>query len=294
MYLTFFGFAEKPFNATPDPRFLYISAGHRDALAQLRYGVQERKGFIVLTGEVGTGKTTLLQVLRQRLDARTATSFVSHSTLSFDGILEYVLEDLGIAKGEQSRVQRLLALRRFLVERERNGQTTVLMLDEAQNLAPETLEEIRLLSNLDSPTDKLLQIVLAGQPELAVKLDLPELRQLKDRIALRCHVAPLTPEDTREYIRNRLRIAGAPDLELFTDDAQRRIMEYSAGIPRRINILCDHCLLFAYADQERRVDKHIVGEAVEYLKTNSQAQPASRRSRAPKQRLLLRWGWPSP
>lgn len=290
MYLTFYGLKDRPFNATPDSRFLYLGSGHRDALAQLRYGVQERKGFIVLTGQVGTGKTTLLHVLRQRLTEQTACSFVVHSTLSFDGILEYVLDDLGIAKGEQSRAQRLIAFNKFLIERERTGQSTVLVLDEAQHLAPSTLEEIRLLSNFETPTNKLLQILLVGQPELQTKLQLPELQQLKERIALRCHIQPLTVEETRDYIRTRLRIAGARDLGLFTDDALSRITEYSSGIPRRINILCDHCLLFGYADQERHIDKHLVDQAVQYLEKGTSLQRPGRGIRGSKARLILRWG----
>jgi general secretion pathway protein A len=290
MYLNFYGLAEKPFNATPDPRFLYISAAHRDALAQLRYGVEERKGFIVLTGRVGTGKTTLLQVLRQRLNPQTAISFVTHSTLPFDGILEYILDDLGIAKGEQTRAQRLMNLNRFLVDHERTGQTAVLVLDEAQNLTPTTLEEIRLLSNFETPSSKLLQIVLVGQPELKAKLDVPELHQLKERIALRCQIAPLALDEAREYIRTRLRIAGARDLGIFSDDALGKIMEYSGGIPRRINILCDHCLLFGYADQLRHVDKRVVEQAIEYLRDGNQPHGArKRKAHAGKRNLALRW-----
>src|SRR5437879_3054192 len=236
MYLTFYGLTEKPFNATPDPRFLYMSAAHREALAQLLYGAQERKGFIVLTGKVGTGKTTLLHALRQRLDGQTAISFVVNSSLSFDGILEYVLEDLGIAKGGESRAQRLMAFNSFLIERERTGQNTVLILDEAQNLSSATLEEIRLLSNFETPTTKLLQILLVGQPELKAKLHLPELQQLAQRIGLRCQIPPLTPEEAREYIRTRLRIAGASDLGVFTDQAGNRRAEASGGSPRRRNM----------------------------------------------------------
>src|SRR3989442_7158476 len=164
MYLTFYGLTEKPFNATPDPRFLYMSPGHREALAQLQYGVLERKGFIVLTGEVGTGKTTLLHALRQRLDGQTAISFVFNSTLPFEGILEYVLEDFGIAKGAESQAQRLIALNNFLINHARTGQNTVLILDEAQNLDPTTLEQIRLLSNFETPTEKLLQILSPPPP----------------------------------------------------------------------------------------------------------------------------------
>jgi len=290
MYLAFYGLKEKPFNPTPDPRFVYMSPAHKDALAQLLYGVQERRGFIVLTGKVGTGKTTMLQMLRQRLNGRVAISSVVHSTMSFDGILEYALQDFGIAKGEQSRAQRLIALNNFLMERERSGQNSVLVLDEAQNLAPSTLEEIRLLSNFETPTNKLLQILLVGQPELKAKLQLPELHQLKERIGLRCQIPPLTPEDTRQYIRTRLRIAGAPDLGLFTEPALGRITEYSGGIPRRINILCDHCLLFGYADQARRIDKHTVDEAIRYLEDGI---PRRRRAGRPHRltaQLVCRWG----
>jgi len=269
MYLNFYGLAEKPFTTVSDPRFLYMSAAHKDALAQLVDGVQERKGFIVVTGRVGTGKTTLLHALRQRLEGQAATSFVSHSTLSFDGILEYLLDDLGIAKGEESRVQRLIALKRFLVDRERAGQKTVLIVDEAQNLAPSTLEDIRLLSNFESATNKLLQIVLAGQPELEAKLNLPELQQLQERIALWCHIPALSAAETAEYIRTRLRVAGALDSGLFTESAVARIAHYAAGIPLRINIVCDHCLAFGYADQERQISKNTVNQTITYLQSRT-------------------------
>ena len=289
MYLTFYGLTEKPFNATPDPRFLYLNPAHREALAQLLYGVRERKGFIVLTGKAGTGKTTLLHALRQRLDGQTAVSFVVHSALPFDGILEYVLEDLGIAKSGESRAQRLIALNSFLIERERTGQNTVLILDEAQNLAPSTLEEIRLLSNFETPTTKLLQILLVGQPELKAKLQLPELAQLTQRIGVGCQVPTLTLGEAREYIRTRLRIAGARDLGLFTDAAVERITARSGGIPRLISTVCDHCLLFGYADQERRIGRHIVNQAIEYLEEGMPPQCTVWQLRGPKARRLSRW-----
>ena len=274
MYLKFYGLLEKPFNATPDPRFLYMSPGHREALAQLYYGTQERKGFILLTGKVGTGKTTLLHALRQRLDGQTAVSFIFTSTLPFDDMLEYVLVDLGIGKREESRARRIIAFNDFLVERERFRQNTVLIIDEAQNLTSETMEQVRLLSNFETATTKLLQILLVGQPELRVKLELPELRQLKQRISLRCQILPLTVEEARMYIRYRLRIAGARDLGLFTDEAIERIAEYSGGIPRVINVLGDHSLLFGYADQTRRIDRSSVNEAIEYME---QGMPRQRR-----------------
>lgn len=288
MYLTFYGLAEKPFNPTPDPRFLYLSPGHRESLAQLHYGAQERKGFIVLTGKVGTGKTTLLHALRQRLDGRTAISYVFNSALSFNGILEYALEDLGIAKREESRVRRIMALNNFLIERERAGQNTVLVIDEAQNLAPETLEQVRLLSNFETTTAKLLQIVLVGQPELKAKLDLPELRQLKQRVGLRCQIPPLTPDETAQYIRSRLRIAGASDNRIFGDSAIERITQYACGIPRVINTLGDHCLLFGYADQQRRIDRAAVDQAIEYME---EGMPTRRRVRSLGGRRRSRSGW---
>src|SRR3989475_8280324 len=285
MYLNFYGLNEKPFNPTPDPRFLYMSPGHREALAQLHYGTQERKGFIVLTGKVGTGKTTLLQALRRRLDGDTAVSYVFHSTLPFDGILEYILEDLGISKPEESQARRLIALNNFLIERERAGQNTVLVIDEAQNLGAATLEQIRLLSNFETSTTKLLQILLVGQPELKAKLNRPELHQLKQRVGLRCQIPPLTLEEARAYIRTRLRIAGARDLGLFADSAVDRISAYAGGIPRLINTVCDHCLLFGYADQKRRIDRPIVNQAIEYLEEGTRPRPKVRDLRGAKNGL---------
>ena len=290
MYLTFYGLAEKPFNPTPDPRFLYMTPGHREALAQLQYGVQERKGFIVLTGEVGTGKTTLVHALQQRLNGQTAVAFGFNSALPFDGILEYALNDFGISNAGESRAQHLIALNNFLTERERAGQNTVLILDEAQNLDAATLEQVRLLSNFETPTHKLLQILLVGQPELKAKLELPELRQLKQRVGLRCRISPLTPAEARMYIRTRLRIAGCPDLGLFSETAVNRIVEYSRGIPRLINIVSDHCLLFGYADQKRRIDQQIVNQAVDYLEEGPPAQRRLKSPRGARRPARFRWG----
>ena len=290
MYLSFYGLTEKPFNATPDPKFLYMSPAHREALAQLLYGTQERKGFIALTGKVGTGKTTLLHALCQRLNGQSAVSFVVNSALPFDQFLEYVLEDLGINKVAESRAQRLIALNKFLIEQQRAGQNTVLIVDEAQNLDPLTLEQIRLLTNFETPTSKLLQILLVGQPELKSRLNLPELRQLKQRIALRCQIPALTLEETRSYIRTRLRIAGARDLGLFVDSAVGRISAYSGGIPRLINTVCDHCLLFGYADQKRRIDRHVVDQAIKYLEDGKRPQHRIKGASGGWSRRALRWG----
>jgi len=265
VYLQFYGLKEKPFGATPDPRFLYLAPSHREALAQLVYGVQEKKGFLVLTGEVGTGKTTLLHALLGRFDASTAVAFVFNSTLGVDGILEYALEDFGIPAAGQTRAQRLVALNGFLVERRRTGQNTVLIIDEAQNLDDGALEQIRLLSNFETATDKLLQILLVGQPELRERLTVPQLRQLKQRLALRCQILPLSEEETGGYIRARLRIAGARDSGIFESEAVARIAKYAGGIPRIINSVCDHSLLIGYADQCRRIDEDVVEEAIRYL-----------------------------
>jgi general secretion pathway protein A len=283
MDFAFFGLQEAPFTPTPNPRFLHLTPAHREALAQLLYGIQQKKGFMLLTGEVGTGKTTLLQALLQRLDETTAVAFITNSMLGFDGILEYVLEDLGIAKpGEASLAQRLFALQNFLVERQRAGQNTVLILDEAQDLDPPTLERIRLLSNFETASEKILQILLAGQPEVRAKLDLPELRQLKQRIGLRCSIPALPLEQVGDYIKTRLRIAGAHDLGLFSLEAVTRIAEWSGGIPRLINIVCDHCLLFAYADQVRRIGRDIVEDAITYMQDGE-------RRRSTRRGLLRRW-----
>ena len=282
MYLTFYGLQEKPFNSTPDPRFLFMTAGHREGLAQLVYGVQEQKGFIVLTGEVGTGKTTLLHALLKRLEADTAVSFIFNSALSFDEILQYMLKDFGIPELGDSRVERLIALNNFLIERRRAGQNTVVIFDEAQNLEPPILEQIRLLSNFETPTEKLLQIVLVGQPELKTKLQISSLRQLRQRIGLRCNIPALSEEETRDYIRTRLRIAGARDLRIFTDAAVRRIAQYAGGIPRMINILCDHCLITGYARQKRRIEKDIVEEAIHYLDEGERPSFSRRFRRLPR------------
>jgi general secretion pathway protein A len=265
MYLSFYELKEKPFNATPDPNFLHLTPGHREALSQLVYGVQESRGFIVLTGPVGTGKTTLLQAFFRRCDGEVEIAFIPFSMLSFDEILTYMLNRLGVTETIDSRVQQLQTLHNLLIDRRRAGQKTVLVIDEAQNLDPMTLEQIRLLSNFESPTEKLLQILLVGQPELKAKLELPELHQLKQRIGLCCAIPSLTLDESREYIRHRLRIAGAKDVHLFTEDAERRIAKYTEGIPRLLNIVCDHCLLFGYADQQRNVDRRIVRQTIAYL-----------------------------
>jgi general secretion pathway protein A len=278
MYLNFYGFTEAPFSPTPDPRFLYNSARHREALAQLVYGVRERKGFIVLTGEVGTGKTTLLRTLLERLDpAVYRTAYVHNSALPTDGLLEYVLQDWGVKSTAATPAQRLFELNDFLTEQHRRNLCPVLVIDEAQHLSVESLEAIRMLSNFETTSQKLMQILLVGQPELREKLYAPELRQLKQRIALRCHISPLSSEEARLYIRHRLRIAGAGNAGIFTDAAIHRVVDASGGIPRMINSLCDLCLVNGYADSKRRIDAASVAEAIDYLEEGE--RPRWRRPR---------------
>ena len=277
MYLQFYGLREAPFSPTPDPKFLFQSTRHREALAQLIYGVRERKGFMVMSGEIGTGKTTLLRTLLAKLDRDTHVAYIHNSTLEIDGLLEYMLQDWGLKSTGTTQAQRLFELNEFLIDQHRQGLSPVLVIDEAQNLSIATLEAVRLLSNFETTNQKLMQILLVGQPELREKLNVPELRQLKQRIGLRCHIGPLSPEETRLYIRHRLRIAGATDAGIFTDGAIQRITEYSEGTPRVINIVCDHCLLSGYADSKRRIDAGVVDEAIEYLEEGE--RPEWKRSR---------------
>jgi len=288
MYETFYGLKEKPFNTTADPKFLYLTEGHREALAHLLYGVQERRGFIVLTGEVGTGKTTLIRALLQQLDDKTEVAFISQSKLSFDGLLEYMLAIFGIANGTSSQAQRLFAFNHFLAERQRADQNVVLILDEAQNLEPQTLEQIRLLSNYETPTTKLLQLLLVGQPELQKKLRLPELRQLKQRIGLSCSIVPLALQEIRDYICHRLRVAGALDTGLFTDRAMTDIGKYTGGNQRLVNIVCDHCLIIGYGEQKRQIDHAIVARVINYLHDGKQPRRQQRGARQ-RARRAPRW-----
>ena len=273
MYLAFYGLHEKPFSNTPDPRFRFVTERHREVLAQLLYGVTERKGFLMLTGEIGTGKTTLVHTLRQHLDGNTAVALVVNSMLGFDGLLEYALEDFGIPTPGMTRTQRLFTLHQLLVEQLRAGRNVALILDEAQNLDVPTLEQIRLLSNYETASEKLLQILLVGQPELARLLALPELTQLRQRVAHRCRIGPLGTDEVGEYIRTRLRVAGTTDGELFAPAAIERIASYTGGVPRLINTLCDHCLLIGYADQLPRIGRSTVEQAIAVLEGEGEDAP---------------------
>jgi type II secretory pathway predicted ATPase ExeA len=259
MYKSFYGLKENPFNVNPDPRFLYLTKQIEEALTGLMYGIQTRKGFITLTGEVGTGKTTLVNRLLDWLHHRqTRTAFLFNSRMNSSQLFDFILAEFDIPCESKSKSQQLLKLNHWLLERYRAGETVVLIVDEAQNLTFPVLEEIRLLTNLETSTEKLLQIVLSGQQELEEKLRLPQLRQLRQRIMLRCHTSPLTAEQTYEYIRERLRIAGADGTPVFSEKAVEAVHLYSMGIPRVVNLLCEHSLVNAFVDQQRPIGPKIV------------------------------------
>ena len=261
MYQKFFGLRESPFNVNPDPRYLFLTKQIQEALAGLTYGIQNRKGFILLTGEVGTGKTTLLNRLLDWLHGqRVKTAFVFNSQVNVSQLFDFMMADFEIPVESRHKSQVLLKLNHWLLERYRAGETAVLIVDEAQNLSLQVLEEIRLLTNLETSTEKLLQIVLTGQPELEEKLKLPQLRQLRQRITLRCRTAPLTVEETFGYIAERLRIAGANGEPIFSKEAIQTVNRYSRGIPRVVNLLCEHALINAYVDHLRPVPAHLVEE----------------------------------
>ena len=262
MYKSFFGLKENPFNVNPDPRFLVLTKQIEEALTGLMYGIQTRKGFVTLTGEVGTGKTTLINRLLDWLHYRRArTAFLFNSRMNSNHLFDFILAEFEITCESKSKSQQLLKLNHWLLDRYRAGETVVLIIDEAQNLTLPVLEEIRLLTNLETSTEKLLQIVLSGQPELEEKLKLPELRQLRQRIMLRCRTAQLSKEETSGYILERLRTAGAAEVEdIFSPKAVDAIHLYSLGIPRVINLLCEHSLVNAFAENQRPIESTIVEE----------------------------------
>jgi type II secretory pathway predicted ATPase ExeA len=264
MYNSFFKLQTSPFGTSPDPRFLYMMPHTREALACLEYGISARKGFTVLTGEVGTGKTTLLRrALSSFSNRRVSTAFVFNPRLDVLDFLEFVLTDFGIVPAARTKSGMLLQLNRWLIERFRMEETCVVVVDEAQNLSWDLLEEIRLLTNLETSSEKLLQIVLSGQPELEEKLRHPSVRQLRQRVSLWCRTQSLTESQTHAYVAERLRIAGA-SWPLFSLDALDLVHRYSRGIPRIINLLCEHSLIVAYVEQIQQVTAAMVeGVAVE-------------------------------
>jgi type II secretory pathway predicted ATPase ExeA len=262
MYKDFFGLRANPFNVNPDPRYLFLTRHTEEALACLTYGIQSRKGFVLLTGEVGTGKTTLINKLLEWLRLQqVATAFIFNSRMNVPQFLDYMMADFGIPCDSRAKSQVLLRLYNWLLDRYRAGETAVLIVDEAQNLSDEVLEEIRMLTNLETFTEKLLQIVLVGQPELEQKLKQPQLRQLRQRLTLRAKTHALTLDETKAYVHQRLRIAGSNGQQVFTPESLDSVHRYAAGIPRVINLLCEHCLVSAFVDQQKMIEAAVV-EAV--------------------------------
>ncbi len=261
MYKKFFGLKENPFNVNPDPRYLFLTHHTQEALACLTYGIETRKGFILLTGEVGTGKTTLINKLLEWLHKeRVSTAFVFNPRLSVSQFFDFMMADFGIPFESRQKGQMLMKLNQWLLERYQAGERAVLIVDEAQNLSPQMLEEIRLLTNLETSTEKLLQIVLSGQPELEQKLNQPQMRQLRQRITLRAKTRQLTVGETSGYIQERLRIAGAENSDIFSPEAVEAIHRFARGIPRVTNLLCEHALVSAFVDQKNPVPPEIVEE----------------------------------
>jgi general secretion pathway protein A len=261
MYEKYFGFNTPPFNISPDPRFFYDNPGCREAFAGLRYGIEGRKGFSVITGEAGTGKTTLVKVFIERAEAEIHTALIINPKLTPTELLEFVLNDLGIVPSTRERGALTLRLNGYLLDQLRNRHIVTLLVDEAQQLSDELFEELRLLSNLETNEDKLLQIVLLGQPELEERLDRPELRQLKQRVTLHCRLAPLDDQEVNLYIQARLKTAGFEGEPLFDPKAVEKIGHYAKGIPRLINVICDNALLTCYALSQKKVSTEMIEEA---------------------------------
>jgi len=262
MYLDFYQFKENPFSMTADPEFFFASSHHSEAFSHLIYGIQQRSGIMVITGEIGTGKTTLCRAFLNQVDQRVRTAFVFNPYFSEIQLLKLILKDLDIAGHFKNKLDLVNALNDFLIQESLEGHNVVLIIDEAQNLNPRQLEQIRLLSNLETEKNKLLQIILVGQPELLDRLKLSSLRQLTQRISVRYHILPLDESDIGNYIQHRIKIArisqnGEPAVH-FTPDAVQMIYRLTQGTPRLINILCDRALLSGYVQELRTIDEHLI------------------------------------
>jgi general secretion pathway protein A len=271
MYTSYFGFREKPFNLTPDPRFFYTNPVYKEAYSTLLYGIRERKGLIVLTGEVGTGKTTLLRKLMDNSSELSALFFFYNTNLTFEELLTFTCKELALSVNGSGRLPKIRALNDFLIEELRRGGTAALLIDEAQNLSEDLLENLRLLSNLETRSEKLLQIVLVGQPEFETLLDQPKLRQLKQRVTLHYQLDRLNEREVGSYIYYRLRAVGYEGNDLFTQDGLGLIFTYSKGIPRLINVICDNALLITYAYSRKKVCGDVIREVARDLRLESEA-----------------------
>jgi len=265
MYCHFYGLKERPFNVTSDPAFFFLSRKHNEALSHLLYGVSQRKGIIVVTGEIGTGKTTLCRFFLNQLGKNVKTAFILNPHFSEIQLLEAIVKDFGINIKDITRLSLVWELNKFLLRESAAGNNIILIIDEAQNLKPRQLEQVRLLSNLETEKDKLLQVVLVGQPELNHRLNLYDLRQLRQRIMVRYHIAPLDRDEIRSYINHRLNTAGSVDRINFTDEAVEIISDFSSGTPRLINMICDRALLAGFVSETNTIDLSIIKRCIEEL-----------------------------
>jgi general secretion pathway protein A len=263
MYTKFYGLSEDPFQISPDPRFLYMSEQHREAFAHLTYALKKSKGFTVITGEAGTGKTTLILMMLARLDGHTRTAHLCNPKLTTRDFLRYICHDLGLkTEGLTTKGELLMLLHSFLLECYARKERVVLIIDEAQTLPPKLLEEVRLLTNLETPQSKLLQVILIGQPELDKVLSEPRFRQLRQRISVRYHLKPLDRNQTNEYIERRLKVAGSKGARIFEPAAVKLIWKFSQGIPRVINTLCDSALMIGHTTSRKVIDGQIAKETI--------------------------------
>ncbi len=262
MYHKFYGFKESPFNMTPNSRFFYESAKHTEALSTLVYAIQERKGFVVITGEIGSGKTTVCWALLNKIDARTQTALITNTYISGKDLLATILEELDVEYVPGSKSKLLSQLNQYLIEQLRYDNNVVLIIDEAQNLKPSVLEEVRMLSNLETENEKLIQIIFLGQPELKKKLALPKLEQLRQRIAVFFHLTPLAEQETKDYIVHRLKVASQSDRLYFTEGALNMVYKFSKGVPRIINQICDSALLSGFIYENLIIDEKTINEVI--------------------------------
>ena len=268
MYYDYYGFSEPPFNITPDPNFLYMSQGHEEVLTSIIYGIQGRRGIMTLIGEVGTGKTTLLNTALEWLSEKTKVAYVVNFDVDFQDLLKMAIANLGLGDAGQdfSKIDALNRLNEFALQQLSEGGSVVLIVDEAQNLNTQTMENLRLLSNMETPKHKLVQIILSGQPELESKLNLPELRQLAQRISIRKYIEPLQEKETYEYIQHRLEVAKYNGPGLFSSGSKNLIWQYCGGVPRKINILCDNALLLGFQMRAEQIRGSLIQRAGKELR----------------------------